>query len=89
MSNCLSINHKFTNEITIVQNDSALFYLLDIEQGRKRGAARVDGDGQRRLDGESHQRARVLREQVGDLVPKGLSEKKKKSRINTPWLKAR
>jgi len=46
--------------------------LLDVEQSRKRGAAGVHGDRQRGLDGEAHQRARVLGEEVGDFVPHGL-----------------
>lgn len=46
--------------------------LFDIEQCRKRCAAGVDSDREGGLDGEAHEGARVLREQVGNFVPQSL-----------------
>ena len=46
--------------------------LLDVEQCRQGRAAGVDGDCQRRLDGEAHEGTRVLGEEVGDFMPQSL-----------------
>ena len=49
-----------------------LHHLFDVEKGGEGGAAGAHDDGQGGLDGEAHEFAGILDEEVADLVPQGL-----------------